>query len=314
VQVHAYYPNGGPTEHSIWRENNGWRCVDATGSSDVYSLEGLPPGFLEELDGSDSGNSYLSISSATMIKANGRSRGEVWTADASAIPDASKGKNEIKVSPDATFFVIRGNRPRGRSLQEGRRRLVAPGDPTGDHTLLVVRVTDTIGDAPSKSLIQISRDIFGPAEFDQVNLVSELCIATRRLMILMYSFLFPLSCLLSLKRSRYIACSGERLQFIPATRGNSNSNSIINSTVSINGGVMELNIPQIVRGVSALTVESFVTAELSNLGIGEFTFTHTMLILPASVDVFGAAGYAYLDWYLSVIKDFCELLLCLMYS
>jgi len=193
VQVHALYPHGhvGRAEED---ENGGWRCVD-TEKHSVFSLEHLPPGFIESnhLDSSDSANSYLTISSARKINDNGvqehkaakmlfqhtnstvseRSSLSSSATDASDSSNSNE-KNKIMVSTGATVTFTRGTQSKGRELQqqgEGRR-LVGAGDPTGIHTLLVVRVKDKTGDKPSKSASQLSDDIFK----DENNLVRVLSV------------------------------------------------------------------------------------------------------------------------------------------
>jgi len=168
VQMDALYPDGVPFgEHSPEEDNDGWRCVDTTGPPDVFSLEDLPPGFIENLEPDDSGNSYLFISSAVKTKGNDERNGNSWLANASAT--SNNEKNTIKISPGATISISRGNM-KNRDLQEGRRLASAPGDPEGDHTLLVVRVTGT-DSAPSQSAADLSDDIFGTYG-DKHNLVS----------------------------------------------------------------------------------------------------------------------------------------------
>jgi hypothetical protein len=77
--------------------------------------------------------------------------------------DKDKEKNRIEISPGASVSISRGS-----TSSDERRRLVAAGDSTGKHILLVVRVTDNTGDAPSKKASELSVDVFS----DPNNLVS----------------------------------------------------------------------------------------------------------------------------------------------
>lgn len=169
VQVHALYPNGVPTgEHSPEEENDGWRCVDTEGPPNVYSLEGLPSGIVESLDASDSANMLLSISSA--VKTNGNDQG---IGNGSRNADAftsNRGTNKIKINRRAQVSLTHRNKRENRALQQGERRLVAPNAPTGNHTLLVVRVSG-IDQSPTYSASQLSDDVFGTSG-DPANLVS----------------------------------------------------------------------------------------------------------------------------------------------
>lgn len=137
-------------------EDHGWRCLDPNGSSSVYSLKGLPADFFNEINTGDSASSYLSISSANIIKRD------------------DNHKDEIRINPGAKVSVLRGKKKGSRALrQRGRRLAVLPTSRTGNHTTLVVRVTDETGDSPNKTATEISHDVFGPAPFDVVNLVSQ---------------------------------------------------------------------------------------------------------------------------------------------
>lgn len=164
VQVDALYPDGVPIgETPPHEENEGWRCVGTIGPPDVYSLEDLPPGFIKKLHSKDSGSAHLSISSAIMIKGS---------ENKPSTSSSGKGgkENRIIVSPGATLNISRGNKKEKQAV-EGERRLASagPGDPQGDHTLLVVRITSG-RNSPTDSAAQISDDVFR----DRVNLVSTL--------------------------------------------------------------------------------------------------------------------------------------------
>lgn len=174
VQIHALYPKGHSNDgHTVDDENEGWRCVD-TATDSVLSLSGLPAGFVKNtnLTASDSSSSFLSISAARTIKDDGEEQEEMLETlfqhansrmnDAVAT-DEDKEKNRIEISPGASVSISRGS-----TSSDGRRRLVGAGDSTGKHILLVVRVTDRTGDAPSKRASELSSDIFS----DSNNLVS----------------------------------------------------------------------------------------------------------------------------------------------
>jgi len=170
VQVHALYPNGhGDDGHVEEDENEGWRCVDTKKSQQVFSLEDLPTDFIKNnnLTASDSANSYLSISSATMIKDNDQRQEMMVKAlfeqvNARISDSAGSTKNRIKIGSDAAVTV-------SRTSSEGRRRLLSSGNPTGTHSVLVVRVSDGNRDAPTKPGPELSNDIFS----DTNNLVCE---------------------------------------------------------------------------------------------------------------------------------------------
>lgn len=151
VQVHALYTEGHAADgRKVDDEYGGWRCVDRAGTQDVFHFQNLPADFIKKnkVDASDSANAYLSISSAT--KRKGRRRKENGDDD----------ENTIKIHEEAKVTIKRGVQESGRHLEEGGRRLVQAGDPTGARTLLVVRVTDKNRDSPSQSASQIASDIF----------------------------------------------------------------------------------------------------------------------------------------------------------
>ena len=151
VQMHALYPDELNSGHGEEEENEGWQCVDQNDGEAIYSLEGLPSDFIKNNQMNlESANSWLSVSSSTKIKGN--------------------GKDKLKVNHGALVSVTKGNKTSGRYLeQEGRRLAVEPGSSVGIHTVLLVRVIDQTGDAPSKTASELSADFFS----DPVNLVSE---------------------------------------------------------------------------------------------------------------------------------------------
>jgi hypothetical protein len=167
VQVHALYPEGhGNNGHTVDEENGGWRCVDPTGGhQDMFSLKDLPADFVKtnKIEASDSGNSYLSISSATKRRVRRRRNND-------GDDDQDDEANMISIHPGAKVSIKRGVEESRRRLDEGGRRLIQAGDPRGARALLVVRVRDSIGDAPSLSASQLASDIFS----DRNNLVSKL--------------------------------------------------------------------------------------------------------------------------------------------
>jgi len=262
VQAHALNIDGEPEAD----ENQGWKCV--VGTHSVFSLEGLPPDFIQSnnLDARDSAISYLSISAANIYKSDptkplfGRS----------IVPKT--GGSKIIITADATVSLIRQDR---RALQQtaDTRTLqtVVPADePTGDHTLLVVRVIDKTGDAPSKSAYELSDGIFS----DAINL-----------------------------RSQYLACSGKKIDFVPATGTN------------VVGGVVDLTIPHIVSGRTKEDVESWAS-DAFQAAFGEYAqWSHVMFVLPSSV-VFGkAAAVGYVGWGLTIFESqYADTLLVLMHE
>lgn len=160
VQVHSL-PVEGHINNVHGNDNGEWRCVFPTGGhQDMFSLD-LPADFIKtnKIESSDSASSYLSISSATKHKVKRR-----------RISDDEEHEDEtntITIHPGAKLSIKRGLQER-RNLEERERRLVQAGDSIGARTLLVVRVTDKLGNAPTKSASQLSSDIFS----DGTNLVS----------------------------------------------------------------------------------------------------------------------------------------------
>lgn len=86
-----------------------------------------------------------------------------------AVADSTGTNNKestIKVNPHATVSV---SRPNSYDMEEGRRlAYVQPSSKTGDHTVLVVRVTSG-SFAPDDSVSTIGSNVFS----DSLNLVSE---------------------------------------------------------------------------------------------------------------------------------------------
>lgn len=87
----------------------------------------------------------------------------------------------------------------------------------------------------------------------------------------------------------------------------SNNNTALGSSAVITNGVLDLTIQEDLGGVDAQTVEQKITVALGTAPyqITSATYSHVSYIVPDSVDFsfgspFGeAAGYAYLQWYLS---------------
>lgn len=160
VQVHALYPNASDAKEDM---NGGWRCV--VGSHQVYSLEGegLPKDFVQSynLSARDSAQSYLSISAANLVKVDGEK-------PLFGRSNTESGGNKIEISPNATIALTREKR---RALMP--TSVVPPDLPTGDKTLLVVRVIDSDGNAPSLSASETSTAVFS----DAVNLVRSIAIS-----------------------------------------------------------------------------------------------------------------------------------------
>ncbi len=135
VQVHALYPEGhGNNGHTVDEENGGWRCVDPTGGhQDMFSLKDLPADFVKtnKIEASDSGNSYLSISSATKRRVRRRRNND-------GDDDQDDEANMISIHPGAKVSIKRGVEESRRRLDEGGRRLIQAGDPRGARALLVL--------------------------------------------------------------------------------------------------------------------------------------------------------------------------------
>lgn len=165
VQIHALYPEGHSINgHTVDEEYEGWRCVDPTGRhQDMFSFKDLPVDFIKTngIEASDSGSSHLSISSATTRRVKRRKNNDD--------DDQDDETNTITIHPEAKVTIKRNVEESRRRLEEGERRLVQAGDPRGARTLLVVRVRDSSGDAPSLSASQLASDIFS----DVANLVSK---------------------------------------------------------------------------------------------------------------------------------------------
>jgi len=88
--------------------------------------------------------------------------------------------------------------------------------------------------------------------------------------------------------SQYLACSNNKLNFIPGT-GN-----------SITNGVVTVSVPYDITGVHFQTVQNWVTAEvLSITGKHPNEYTHAMYVLPQEVKM-DYAAYAYYNYYLSL--------------
>lgn len=294
VQVHALYPKGHPDEGSadVEDDNEGWRCVDVDGSQDVYSLEDLPVDFIRsnKLEPRDSANAYLTISSATKIQLQepptARNAKGLFARsfDTTANTTTTFANDRIKVEPGAVVSVSRAPHEDSPQALKHRRRLAngGAGNPTGAHSLLVVRVTDQNGNAPAKSRSELATDIFSDAN----NLVR----STNSTYLLSRFVGTHILSQFHTQRSQYRACSGRRLDFKPAVGSN-----IVN-------GVMELKLTtKTVSGQSSSTVENWVNEQLDSMGLGT-KYTHTMLVLPGNVNFGGAAAYAYVGEYSFAVR------------
>lgn len=177
LQIHAMYPNGPNDGHLVDDDNDSWRCFDTASqvAQVVYSLQDLPSGIIKSLVVEDSAHSFLQISSTSKLQDNGlnfQNENMLATSDAASHNiDYTHRTNKILVKPGATVSIIRGNEAQERiAQQEGGCRL-APKQ--GTNRVLVMRVTDSAGLAPTKSATQLSDDIFGTRS-DQHNVVSTL--------------------------------------------------------------------------------------------------------------------------------------------
>ena len=138
--------------------NDGWKCI--VDSHQVYELIGLPANFTQDLQAHHSATTLLSISSALLNQDN-IFRQSTHTRSIQIQSGANLTKTWIPTVKDGT---------------------VQAGDPTGQHTLRVVRVSDNTGDAPM-SASDLEQAIFT----DSLNL-----------------------------RNQYQACSGNKLEFVSA--------------------------------------------------------------------------------------------------
>lgn len=149
-----------------------------------------------------------------------------------------------------------------------RHRSLAPT--TGTSTVLMVRVTDAEGREPMQSASELTDKFF----------YDEPCVATQ-----------------------YLACSkgptSDGLNLIPGTQEHLDNFSPGTGAV-IEGGVLELTIPNVIQNVDVKEVEKWVTNEIKdqfNWSVDE-PFTHVMYILPMRFN-----PYAPMPGFLSVHGD-----------
>jgi hydroxymethylpyrimidine pyrophosphatase-like HAD family hydrolase len=98
------------------------------------------------------------------------------------------------------------------------------------------------------------------------------------------------------QRSQYLACSGGKLDFVPARR--SNSYMTVSSNANIQNGVIEIDVPSIYSRIDSRIVQDAINAKLEGLSITSSSYSHIMHVMPEQVNL--AAAYAYINWYLSV--------------
>jgi hypothetical protein len=166
----------------------------------VYSLDGISSELIDSLDESDAGNTVLTISSAARVMhmPNMATIGpstKMMTADASAFAAVNE-KDKIKILPGASVSLIRGNSRRGLQEQNDRRLITS----TGNKKVLVVRITDAAGNAPTKNATQLSDDVF----YDALNL-----------------------------KKQYTICSGGLLNFEPATISQQSAPGVVDVTTAL---------------------------------------------------------------------------------
>lgn len=172
VQAHHLYPNNFDIKQDI---NQGWQCVmvDAsTNATIAYNLHGLQTDFIDtNLHTSDSARAYLSISSADIVidddSTTGGTKEEKELFGKSIIP--TDGEAKIKISPNATLTITRSTARRALQQERGLQGIAAPDDPMGKHVMLVVRVSDATGLAPSRTATQLAEGVFS----DKVNMVRQ---------------------------------------------------------------------------------------------------------------------------------------------
>ena len=131
-----------------------WRCIDEDDNDNVYPIKGITNDFMKK-NNARSGRTNLWISKARKIKGNARKR------------------NKLIVRKKSKFRFKNKN-----SEGDGDRRELVQNE--GTSTVLVVRVIDQVGDAPSKSSAELSDDIFG-TDGDVLNLVraEKLCFSVQ---------------------------------------------------------------------------------------------------------------------------------------
>jgi len=106
-----------------------------------------------------------------------------------------------------------------------------------------------------------------------------------------------------IQRSQYQACSGGKLDFVPATGAN-----------SVNG-VTTITIPNTASGKTKEKVSEWAFAEFERLHGSYNQWSHVVYILPSSVDFGKAAAFGYVGWGVTVYEDTtASILLVLMHE
>jgi len=266
-----------------------WVCVDLMDGTE-YSLEGLPENFFEE-NKVRSGHTILTITASSLeqIVESQPSLEENLVEEPSSSNLISDGDGGNTSASDEFSNYISPVQQVGNATDEQgvgvtpivhtenntislspNTTMEMPGkewEPKleGTASILVVRVTDGNGVEPTLAADEISDYVFG-TDGDRVNL-----------------------------RSQYLACSGGKLDFVPASGKN------------IMDGVVEVSIEQHLRGVDRVQAQQWVTAVVpAFLGEGHFEldYDYTMYVMPPGVDFRGAGAYAAVGGRRSVYNDF----------
>ena len=139
-----------------------------TTDNHLYSLQDVPPGVLDKLHGSDSAKVHLTISSAEKTTSRPSIvHDNIFTQN---IPsNIGEQMNTIRIHEGATVKLTRNVESNERKLQNG---FADTTDPQGNHSLLLVRVTDAANVSVSRQGNELSNDIFGTGG-DPVNAVRD---------------------------------------------------------------------------------------------------------------------------------------------
>lgn len=146
-----------PDSAAGFREKSEYRCVFQERGSATYSIEGLPDDFFDTHKNKiKSAETLMKISYSSTI-------GDIAGSGA-------KSKRVLKVPRAATidFVPLPPGASRGKEGDSSERRLVQN---EGNSSVLVIRVTDETGAAPTKTAAELSDDIFGTSG-DKHNFVS----------------------------------------------------------------------------------------------------------------------------------------------
>jgi hypothetical protein len=138
-----------------------WRCFMQGDDHRMYSIEGLPDSYFQDND-VESAETLLEVSSAIMKKANNLRKRNTLTVNPGAVVSASRARGKR----DGPGSVLKRSKEGKNSGKNQRGLYVKEGNPT----VLVVRVSDLYGDAPSQNANKLSDDIFG-TDGDVANLV-----------------------------------------------------------------------------------------------------------------------------------------------